>query len=106
MGATGLTPGQKNWSIFKVKLLAICSAQEYSKYYYLNAEKVNMKTNHTPQKASSTKTLAISTTPVLSNYWKRHSILILRTSMFQEKPTKLQMPSAAWDVIQLKPQMK
>ena len=24
MGATGLTPGQKNWSIFKIELLAEC----------------------------------------------------------------------------------
>ena len=50
MGATGLTQGQKNWSIFKIDLLAICWALEHSKYYCINAMRVIVKTNHTPKK--------------------------------------------------------
>ena len=51
MGATGLTPGQKNFSIFEIELLAMCWALEHLKYYCLNADRIVVKTNNSPKRS-------------------------------------------------------
>ena len=50
MGATGLTQGLKNWSMFKIELLAVCWALNHARYYCINALKIIIRTDHSPLK--------------------------------------------------------
>ena len=57
MGATGLTPGQKNWSIFETELLSVVWALEHARYYVIGAPKVTIRTDHSPLKGLFKKDL-------------------------------------------------
>ena len=57
MGATGLTPGQRNWSIFEVELLEVYWVLDHSKYYCLNAPRIIICTDHSPLKGLFRKDL-------------------------------------------------
>merc|ERR1712081_161928 len=58
LGATGLTPGQKNWSIFETELLAVVWALEHARYYVIGAPKVTIRTDHSPLKGLFRKDLS------------------------------------------------
>merc|ERR1712081_19270 len=58
MGATGLTPGQKNWSIFETELLCVVWALEHARYYCIGAPKITIKTDHSPLKGLFKKELS------------------------------------------------
>ena len=58
MGATGLTPGQRNWSIFEIELLAVCWALNHACYYCINALKIIVRTDHSPLKGLFRKDLS------------------------------------------------
>ena len=58
MGATGLTPGQRNRSIFEIKLLAVCWALNHARYYCINAPQIIVCTDHSPLKGLFRKDLS------------------------------------------------
>ena len=58
MGATGLTPGQKNWSTFEIELLSVVWALEHARYYCIGAPKITIKTDRSPLKGLFKKDLS------------------------------------------------
>merc|ERR1712081_26155 len=54
----GLTPGQKNWSTFKIELLSVVWALEHARYYCIGALEITIKTDHSPLKGLFKKDLS------------------------------------------------
>ena len=79
MGVTGLTAGQHNWSIFEMELLAVCLSLEHARNYFLNADIVNICTDHAPLKDIFNKDLSDIVNPWLE-YTLHYSIEVVHIS--------------------------
>ena len=98
MGATGLTPGQKNWSIFETELLSVVWALEHARYYCIGAPKITVRTDHSPLKGLFKKDLSEIDNPRVVKLLERPYITILRCKQWLAKTILPQMHSPAWDV--------